>query len=219
MRKIMLAGVAVVLAAFFGAAALVTFIALQTGEKTKLQTEPRRQDREASVPTRGVFLGDVEEAFHLVEAASVSREEAERAILGETPGEILEIDLDSERGGPVYEVEVFGSDGVLREASVDARSGEVFDAETQDPDEAKKAEFLGRRAGIGREEAEEATLDLLPGQIVESGLEEENGYIVYNIEVLGEDGSLHETFVDALSGRLLHKESRPPGESASSSGD
>ena len=46
------------------------------------------------------------------------------------PGKILEVELDKEDGRIVYEVEILGKDGVVKEVYINAITGEVlFDKE------------------------------------------------------------------------------------------
>lgn len=42
-----------------------------------------------------------------------------------------------------------------------------------------------------------------PGKIIEIELERKNGYIVYELEILGEDGIVKEIFINAKTGELL----------------
>lgn len=48
------------------------------------------------------------------------------------PGNILEVKLESEDRDIVYEVEVLGDDGVVKEVYIDARSGEVLFSKEDD---------------------------------------------------------------------------------------
>ncbi len=45
-----------------------------------------------------------------------------------------------------------------------------------------------------------------PGKILELELERENGRIVYEIEILSEEGLVTEIYVDAITGQLLSAE-------------
>lgn len=48
------------------------------------------------------------------------------------PGNILEVKLESKNRDIVYEVEVLGDDGVVKEVYIDARSGEVLFSKEDD---------------------------------------------------------------------------------------
>ena len=44
---------------------------------------------------------------------------------------------------------------------------------------------------------------VFPGKIIEIDLEKENGRIVYELEILGEDGVVREIYINAKTGKLL----------------
>ncbi len=48
------------------------------------------------------------------------------------PGKILELELEKEDSEIVYEMEILGDDGVIREVYIDARSGEILSAKEDD---------------------------------------------------------------------------------------
>ena len=62
----------------------------------------------------------------------LDRAAAEEAALGAVPGEVEETELENEGGSTVYEVEVLGKDGKLREVTVDASDGRVLGQETEE---------------------------------------------------------------------------------------
>ncbi len=84
------------------------------------------------------------------------------------------------------------------------------DAVENDAVENEKAENEGKGleglAQIDRAAAEKAALAAVPGEAKETELENENGFVVYEVEVAGEDGKLHEVVVDAGNGKVLAQE-------------
>jgi uncharacterized membrane protein YkoI len=64
----------------------------------------------------------------------IDRATAEEAALGAVPGEVKETELEREGGSVVYEVEVIGKDGKLREVTVDADNGQVLGQEMEEDD-------------------------------------------------------------------------------------
>jgi len=48
------------------------------------------------------------------------------------PGRVLELELENEDRKVVYEMEILGDDGVIREVYVDARNGEILSAKEDD---------------------------------------------------------------------------------------
>ena len=65
---------------------------------------------------------------------------------------------------------------------------------------------LERFAEIDRSAAEKAALDAVSGEVRDVELENENGFVVYEVEVAGQDGKLREVVVDAGNGRVLDQE-------------
>ncbi len=74
------------------------------------------------------------------ERARVLRESARVLPLAEVlervgrrvPGRLLEAELEEHQGGFVYELEIIGTDGVVREVLVDAANGALLSAEQDD---------------------------------------------------------------------------------------
>lgn len=52
----------------------------------------------------------------------------------------------------------------------------------------------------------ERIAEKVPGRLLEAEFEEEHGRYVYELEILGPDGAVHEVLVDAASGVLLSRE-------------
>lgn len=66
---------------------------------------------------------------------------------------------------------------------------------------------LQELAKIDQAAAERAALKAVPGTVHETELEtSDNGYVVYDIEVAGDDGKSHEVKVDAGNGEILHQD-------------
>ncbi len=62
-------------------------------------------------------------------------------------------------------------------------------------------------AKIDQAAAEQAALKAAPGTLHETELEtSDNGYVVYDIEIAGDDGKNHEVKVDAGNGEILHQD-------------
>jgi hypothetical protein len=65
---------------------------------------------------------------------AAAEEAALGAALGAVRGEVKETVLEREGGSAVYEVEIAGKDGRLREVTVDASNGRVLGQEVEDDD-------------------------------------------------------------------------------------
>ncbi len=62
-------------------------------------------------------------------------------------------------------------------------------------------------AKMGKAAAERAALEAVPGTVHEMEPEtNDGGYVVYDIEIAGEDGNNHEVTVDAGNGEVLYQE-------------
>ncbi len=62
-------------------------------------------------------------------------------------------------------------------------------------------------AKIDEAAAGQAALEAHPGKVTETELEtNDSGYVVYDIEIAGDDGKNHEVTVDAGNGEVLYEE-------------
>ena len=62
-------------------------------------------------------------------------------------------------------------------------------------------------AKVDQAAAEQAALKAVPGRVHEAELEtSDNGYVVYDIEIAGDDGNNHEVKVDAGNGEILQQD-------------
>jgi uncharacterized membrane protein YkoI len=76
----------------------------------------------------------------------------------------------------------------------------------EEQNEAAEAQQLQSLAKIDQNAAEQAALQAVPGTVKEVELGNENGYVVWEVEVAGNDGTLYEVKVDAGNGQVLHQE-------------
>ena len=88
------------------------------------------------------------------------------------------------------------------------RPGTVtVDEEALPDDDVAEQEALAALATVDRSAAEAAGIESLGGgELVETELEEEDGFVVWEITVRATDGSLHEVTVDAGDGGVLGSE-------------
>ncbi len=78
--------------------------------------------------------GGVAIAAQQQEDPRVDQAAAEEAALGAVSGEAMETELEREGGSAVYEVEIAGKDGTLREVTVDASCSRVLSQEMGEDD-------------------------------------------------------------------------------------
>lgn len=80
------------------------------------------------------------------------------------------------------------------------------DAEKDAENEGAEAKQLEGLAKIDRAAAEKAALDAVPGTAKDAELGNENGYVVWEVEVQGSVGTLREVKLDAGNGQVLAQE-------------
>ena len=71
---------------------------------------------------------------------SLSEEDAIDIATAEANGSVEEVELESEDGTPVYEVEIVASDGGKTEVTVHADNGTVLELESEDEDDESEEE-------------------------------------------------------------------------------
>ena len=89
------------------------------------------------------------------------------------------------------------------QAPQDATSPDGTDTELSEADEAASLQGL---ATVTPEEATAAALAAVPGTAGDAMLEDENGYVVYEVQVTAADGSVVEVKVDAGDASVLAQE-------------
>ena len=77
--------------------------------------------------------------------------------------------------------------------------------EGQDNEAAESRQLKGL-AKIDQAAAEKAALDAVPGTVRDAELGNENGFVVWEVEVQASDGTLQEVKVDAGNGQILAQE-------------
>ena len=89
-----------------------------------------------------------------------------------------------------------------------AGSDEVVGNQTPESEAAETEETRGlaELTRIDRAAAEEAALGAVPGEVREVELENENGFVVYEVEVAGQDDTLYEVILDTGNGEVLSLE-------------
>lgn len=123
----------------------------------------------------------------------------------------------------------FGGAGVALASGVNADGGdaqepsytgsvaapaEQDDATESATSEADESAALASLATVTPQEAEAAAVAAVPGTAGPAQLENENGYVVYGVEVTAADGSIIEVTIDAGTGDVLGQESDSDSETA-----
>ncbi|MBD7985721.1 PepSY domain-containing protein [Sporosarcina sp. Sa2YVA2] len=151
----------------------------------------------------------------LAKQAKITEEAATKIALEKVPGTIDEVELEDEDGTIVYEFEIVSEDGTEQEVKVDANTGKIVKVEADDEDgeeqgqeeddELSQAE-LAKQAKITEKAATKIALEKVPGTIDEVELEDEDGTIVYEFEIVSADGTEQEVKVDAKTGKIVKVE-------------
>ena len=81
----------------------------------------------------------------------------------------------------------------------------AFSSQTDQEDDANNPELVSQ-AAVSMEQAITIALAEVPGKVTESEIEEEDGTLVWEVEVLGSDNNEYELKIDANDGRVLEKE-------------
>ncbi|MGW2180000.1 PepSY domain-containing protein [Streptomyces sp. NPDC001732] len=140
--------------------------------------------------------------------ARVSVEDAVAAAVKAVPGTVTGAELDDEDGGQVWELDVYGSDKVWHDVTVDAGNGKVLGKHTDDEDDARDR-HAPRSAAVSLNEAVGAALKANPGTVTSVDLDDDhddhtgrNGASHWEVEVRGKNGKEHELNVDAKTGKV-----------------
>ncbi|MEE8600268.1 PepSY domain-containing protein [Euzebya tangerina] len=156
----------------------------------------------------------------LAEQASLSAADAEAAATAAVPGTAAPAELEDEDGTVAYEVEVTDDAGTVHEVIIDANTGDVLAQEVDDDDdgadddegeeseadEAAENAALAEQASLSAADAEAAATAAVPGTAAPAELEDEDGTVVYEVEVTDEAGTVHEVIIDANTGDVLAQE-------------
>lgn len=144
----------------------------------------------------------------LLAAVTVSPQEAGQAALAVVPsGRVISIELERSSGVVVWEVDVATTDAV-HEVDVDAAKGTVV---TNQPDRSSSSvsQAQGRldAATLGYDDAlKVATGAVSRGEVVEIGLDESGGRLVWEADVITSGPVKHELDIDAKSGTVIKRE-------------
>jgi uncharacterized membrane protein YkoI len=83
----------------------------------------------------------------------------------------------------------------------------------------KNESSLHKLVNIDQAAAEQVALKAVPGTVHETELEtSDNGYVVYDIEIAGDDGKDHEVTVDAGNGKVLQQDLEEEAEESDGRG-
>ena len=93
-------------------------------------------------------------------------------------------------------------------------TGSIKVADTAAANEASESAALQGSAKIAQADAEKAALAKVPGTLVQTTLENENGYLVYSVTIKDAQGAISDIKVDAETGSVLTVEAADGTEKA-----
>lgn len=166
-----------------------------------------------------VEVTDKQEQEQLAKEATITKEEAISAALKEVAGKAGETELEDEDNTVVYGVEVTDDQGKKHDVKVDAKTGKVLKVEADDESEKgdkeekedkdgevsdkQEQQQLEKAAKISAEESTTIALKEVKGQVTDTELEDEDGTVVYGVEITDDQGKKHDVKVDAKTGKVL----------------
>lgn len=98
--------------------------------------------------------------------------------------------------------------------SVTAPADNRPDGQENAASEGQESTALQALATISSSQAQQAALAAVPGTVAQTQLEEENGFVVYGVEVTGADGTVTDVKVDAGNGTVLAQQTGDDQETA-----
>ncbi|GCD42962.1 PepSY domain-containing protein [Streptomyces paromomycinus] len=187
-RNIVIATVAAAALVGGGTATAVAF----SGDSPEASSTPRSS---VSVPH-----DDVHEDAREAKAATVSAPEAAAAALKAVPGTVTGIDLDQDRPGLVWEVDVLGKDSKWHEVTLDAGDAKVLNQRVEhagDDDhgvDRARAELKG--IAVDASAAARKAADRY-GTVTSVDLDDDHrSSAVWEVETVSKDGKEHKLHVD-----------------------
>ncbi|BAL80272.1 PepSY domain-containing protein [Caldisericum exile] len=94
--------------------------------------------------------------------------------------------------------------------------GSIKVTDTNAKDEASESKAIEGLAKISQSDAEKAALAKVPGTVIKTTLDNENGYLVYAVEVKDAQGKVFDVKVDAGNGTVLATEASDGAEEKAS---
>jgi len=154
------------------------------------------------------MAGNTGESLTVAPKGSLSVAEVEAIAVKSVGGKVTGIELDRERSGNIYEVEV-KSGGVEYDLDIDAKTGKVLrtDIDDYDNDDFDDDNYDDKVIGsddkfITEKAAIEIAMKQAKGTVTEIDMDEDDNRVIYEIEI--RDGKYDYDFdIDAISGEVL----------------
>lgn len=160
-------------------------------------------------------VSDKPEQKQLEKETKLTKQESIDIALEEVSGNVSDVELEKEDGIIIYSVKVTDDDGRRQEIVVDANSGKVLNVEADDEESGKEdgeendkeeQKQLEKAATLTQDEGIAIALQKVSGKVKDIALEDENGVIVYAVDIVDDKEQEKEVMVDAKSGQVLKVE-------------
>ena len=120
-------------------------------------------------------------------------------------GKVIDVSFEEKGGTPAYRAKIYHNNSVW-EGLIDANTGNIVGQPTSISenrlDQEDKAELRAlQTAKVTLAEAVKAAEQQGNGKAIDAGLEEHNGTVVYDIEIV-QNGTVHRVMVDTKTGQI-----------------
>ena len=173
------------------------------------------QDKSCSIMTRTCIT-------ELPSLAKISYQDAVKTALAETPGGVLEVELEDEGGFLVFCVEIVTEKGEILEYLIDAGNGAVLGVEEDDDDEDEMKPGTIRvsynsleypkMAKINLDKAVKTAMDQVDGKFLAAELEGDDGILLWEVIIVTAKKAVMEVEIDAATGKILEIEEEEYGD-------
>ncbi|WGD38518.1 PepSY domain-containing protein [Lysinibacter sp. HNR] len=118
-----------------------------------------------------------------------------------TPGAVVELGLEQERGRQVWEVGILRTDNTGVELYVDRESGDIL---RETPLRLSREQTTA--PAVTAHQAIETAVQTIPGRVVYLDLDSHRSNIVWEVIVQADSGSLFELYINAATGEVVKQE-------------
>jgi uncharacterized membrane protein YkoI len=118
------------------------------------------------------------------------------------PGKIVKVERKIEKGEPIYEFDVHGTNGKMYDIECSAKTGQI--TEVEEEVETPDHPAFKPKVKVTLEQAKQTALKQHPGEITEIEYEvESDGSASYEFDIVGKDGKEIKVEVDATTGAIV----------------
>lgn len=135
----------------------------------------------------------------------ISKDRAAQIAKDKYGGEVINVEMETEQGKKAYEVEMRNTSQGRIEVDVAAATGKIIDVEKEDHDSDEDVPN-DVHPKISINDARQIALSRQEGRVNKLKLDEDDGKIVYKVEVKTQKGLKYDFKIDANSGNVIEME-------------